>query len=127
MSAFRIMSWLAAAALVAASSTVLAQDFPTRPITLVAPYPAGSATDNVARPLAQALQEIIGQPVIVDNRAGAQGVIGAEHVARPLGHRLRRRLGYHRAGRDIEHVELDVAGNGNRAGDIKGLMTPPRS
>lgn len=59
-----------------------AQDFPSRPLTLVAPYPAGSATDNVARPLAIALQSILGQPVIVDNRAGAQGVIGADFVAR---------------------------------------------
>lgn len=59
-----------------------AQDFPSRPVTLVAPYPAGSATDNVARPLAIALQAILGQPVIVDNRAGAQGVIGADYVAR---------------------------------------------
>lgn len=60
----------------------MAQDFPSRPVTLVAPYPAGSATDNVARPLAIALQGILGQAVIVDNRAGAQGTIGADYVAR---------------------------------------------
>ena len=60
----------------------MAQEFPSRPLTLVAPYPAGSATDNVTRPLAIALQAILGQAVIVDNRAGAQGVIGADFVAR---------------------------------------------
>ena len=72
----------AAVMLAAATSAGAAEDFPNRPVTLVAPYPAGSATDNVARPLAQALTEILGQSVIVDNRAGAQGVIGADHVAR---------------------------------------------
>lgn len=78
----QIMVWLSAALLGVAAPHVMAQDFPVKPITLVAPYPAGSATDNVARPLAIALQSILGQPVIVDNRAGAQGVIGADHVAR---------------------------------------------
>lgn len=78
----RIIRWIAAAALAAATCLAQAQDFPSRPLTLVAPYPPGSATDNVARPLAIALQEILGQPVIVDNRAGAQGTIGADYVAR---------------------------------------------
>jgi tripartite-type tricarboxylate transporter receptor subunit TctC len=71
-----------ALALLLAASCATAQDFPTRPVTLVAPYPPGSATDNVARPLAAALQPILGQTVLVDNRAGAQGVVGAEYVAR---------------------------------------------
>ena len=48
-----------------------AQDFPSRPITLVAPFPAGSVTDSVTRAVAKALSESIGQPVLVDNRAGA--------------------------------------------------------
>jgi tripartite-type tricarboxylate transporter receptor subunit TctC len=76
-----IIRVIAVVALAAAPFTSPAQDFPTRPITLVAPYPPGSATDNVTRPLAVALQEILGSPVI-ENRAGAQGVIGAEFVAR---------------------------------------------
>ncbi|MES2537219.1 MAG: tripartite tricarboxylate transporter substrate binding protein [Pseudomonadota bacterium] len=82
MSTHRISRLVTSVVLAASATTLFAQDFPSRPITLVAPYPAGSATDNVARPLAQALQEILGQPVVVDNRAGAQGVIGADHVAR---------------------------------------------
>ena len=71
--------WLAAAL---APAAVLAQDFPTRPITLVAPFPAGSVTDAVTRTLAQALESSLGQPVVVENRAGAQGTVGAAHVAR---------------------------------------------
>lgn len=68
-----------------ASSALLAQaqdNFPSRPITLVAPFPAGSVTDSVTRTLAQAMQESLGQTVIVENRAGAQGTVGAAHVAR---------------------------------------------
>ena len=82
MKKWQIKAWLSAAVLGAAAAHAMAQDFPSRPVTLVAPYPAGSATDNVARPLAMALQGILGQPVIVDNRAGAQGMIGADYVAR---------------------------------------------
>ena len=78
----RIKGWLSFVVLGLSATYAVAQDFPTRPVTLVAPYPAGSATDNVSRPLAIALQSILGQPVIVDNRAGAQGVIGADYVAR---------------------------------------------
>ncbi|MCK8784409.1 tripartite tricarboxylate transporter substrate binding protein [Roseomonas sp. NAR14] len=52
------------------------------PVTLVAPFPAGTVTDNVARTVGQAMQETLGQPVIVENRAGAQGTLGAAHVAR---------------------------------------------
>ena len=68
----------------------LAQDFPSRPVTLVAPFPAGSVTDSVTRALAQALNQSLGQPVIVDNKAGAQGTIGAAYVAnaKPDGYTL---------------------------------------
>ena len=85
MKKLQVKAWLSVALFTVVSVGVtqaMAQDFPSRPVTLVAPYPAGSATDNVARPLAIALQSILGQPVIVDNRAGAQGVIGADYVAR---------------------------------------------
>ena len=70
------------AAILLASSLAQAQDFPSRPVTLVAPFPAGSVTDSVARVLGQSLQEILGQAVVVDNRAGAQGTVGAAYVAR---------------------------------------------
>ncbi len=59
-----------------------AQDFPNKPVTLIAPFPAGSVTDTVTRTLAQGLQEILGQSVVVENRAGAQGTVGAAYVAR---------------------------------------------
>jgi len=57
-------------------------DFPSRPITLVAPFPAGSVTDAVTRVLANALTQSLGKPVIVENKAGAQGTIGAAYVAK---------------------------------------------
>ncbi len=67
-----------------------AQDYPTRPISIVVPYGPGSFTDNAARPIAQGLQELLGQPVIIDNRAGAAGVVGTQYLtrARPDGYTL---------------------------------------
>lgn len=81
-SPYRIISCLTVALLCAAGPAVQAQDFPNRPITMVVPFPAGSITDGVTRPIAAALQELLGQSVLVDNRAGAQGVIGGTFVAR---------------------------------------------
>jgi len=75
------MTALAASA-VAPARSAFGQSFPTRPIKLVVPFPAGSATDNVARLLAKEIQEDLGQSVIIENRPGAQGVVGAEVVAR---------------------------------------------
>lgn len=59
-----------------------AQSYPSQPVKLVVPFPAGSATDNIARILAKELQDDLGQPFIIDNRPGAQGMLGAEVVAR---------------------------------------------
>ena len=62
---------------------VAAQDnYPTKPVTLVVPSPAGGTTDVVARIFAKKLQEIMGQPFLVDNRAGANGYIGTQSVLR---------------------------------------------
>jgi tripartite-type tricarboxylate transporter receptor subunit TctC len=60
-----------------------AQDnFPNRPLTLVVPYPAGGVADTIARPLAQALGKRLGQAVVIDNRAGANGNIGSAYAAK---------------------------------------------
>src|ERR1700741_2640332 len=59
-----------------------AQTYPSRPVKLVVPFPAGSATDHVARIAGTQLQEALGQPFVVENKAGAQGSIAAAEVAR---------------------------------------------
>jgi tripartite-type tricarboxylate transporter receptor subunit TctC len=63
-------------------STSFAQDYPSKPVRLVVPYPAGSGTDVLARAIAQRVSAQFGQSVVVDNRAGANGVIGMESVVR---------------------------------------------
>src|SRR6266576_2590347 len=69
------LSWLAAA-------HAHAQDFPSRVIRVVVAFPAGGPTDFVARLLADKLKPLLGQNVIVENKPGANGAIGAEYVAK---------------------------------------------
>lgn len=59
-----------------------AQEFPTKPIRIIVPYPPGGGTDTAARPLAQKMTESMGQPVLIENRPGASEMIGTEAVAR---------------------------------------------
>ena len=70
--------WLAALLAPAAG----AQTYPAQAVRLVVPFPAGSATDNIARLVGRELQESLGQPFIVDNKPGAQGMLGADIVAK---------------------------------------------
>src|SRR5688572_23069322 len=72
--------WLLVSLLFAACAS--AQTFPTKPIRILVPFPAGGTTDIVARLVGQRMSETIGQPVLVENRAGAGGTIAAAEVAR---------------------------------------------
>jgi tripartite-type tricarboxylate transporter receptor subunit TctC len=62
--------------------TTNAADYPTRPVRIIVPFGAGSATDVVARTVGQNLGEALGQAMVIDNRAGANGTIGAEMAAK---------------------------------------------
>ena len=78
----RIAGLLTAAGLGWCVLPTQAQDFPLRPIKLVVPFGAGTTTDIVARVIAEGLSKPLGQPVVVENRAGAGGVIGSDLVAK---------------------------------------------
>jgi len=96
MRARRMMGWtmLLRVLLIVCSmignASVRADDFPSRAVTIISPYQAGGTSDIIARVLAQKLQERWGKPVIVENRAGANGAIGVAAVAHaaPDGHTL---------------------------------------
>lgn len=78
-----ILATAAAAALGACLAPAWAQDtYPSRPVTIVVPFPAGGVVDVVARTVGQKMAATLGQPVIVENKAGAGGTIGATFVAK---------------------------------------------
>jgi hypothetical protein len=64
------------------TAEVLAQGYPVKPVRVIDAYPPGGGTDIVARTIAPKFQESLGQPWVIDNRGGAQGIIGAEGAAR---------------------------------------------
>lgn len=66
----------------AAVSTVQAQAWPSKPITLVVPFPPGGSSDTIARAIGAKMQEKLGQPVVIENKGGATGTIGAGQVKR---------------------------------------------
>ena len=71
-----------ALSLVPAAGFAAALDYPVKPVRLIVPFAPGGGTDITARTIAQKLSETISKPVIVDNRGGAGGVIGADTVAK---------------------------------------------
>jgi tripartite-type tricarboxylate transporter receptor subunit TctC len=75
-------SRLAVCFLAIAASPAFAQTYPTRPVTIITPFAAGSVTDATARTIAQHLQDTLGQTFVVENRAGAGGLLAANAVAR---------------------------------------------
>lgn len=77
-----LVALCAIASLLALALPAQAQNYPSRPITIVSPFAAGGPSDAVTRVIAQSLSEKLGQPVLVDNTAGAGGTIGTAKVAR---------------------------------------------
>ena len=68
--------------LITAGSAALAQAYPNKPIKAIVPFAAGSATDQIGRAFAQKMSEQLGQPIVVENKAGVNGMLGADAVAK---------------------------------------------
>src|ERR1700730_16821408 len=77
-----IAAFVAAQVIASAISVVGAQVYPARPVTIVVPFAAGGGNDILARLLAQHMGSALGQPFVIENRAGAGGTIGARAVAK---------------------------------------------
>lgn len=88
--AFWLTSLLALGGLVASTTSVWAQAFPSKPVRIVIGFPPGGGIDIVARTIAPKLSEALGQPVIIDNKPGVAGVLGTQLVAKsaPDGHTI---------------------------------------
>src|SRR5688572_10031740 len=91
----RTMTQMLAAAALAPLAASPQPIFPTRPIRIVVAYPAGGASDFIARMVGDRLSKTLGQPVVVDNRTGASGALGVSEVAKaaPDGYTLGVTLG----------------------------------
>lgn len=111
---------LAAASLGVGTKLSWAQSFPSKPLKIIVPFPAGGTTDVVARLIAQRMSENMGQPVVIENRGGAGGAIGADAVAKsaPDGYTLLMHnltfpmtsVAQTLAGRSPFNVDTDLAG-----------------
>jgi tripartite-type tricarboxylate transporter receptor subunit TctC len=77
-----LMLLMAMSIAICGNRVCVAQEYPSRPISMIVPFPAGGATDNVARFLAEKIRAILGQPVVIENVAGAAGSLGVGRAAR---------------------------------------------
>jgi tripartite-type tricarboxylate transporter receptor subunit TctC len=77
-----VRRWFAFVVLALAATAALAQTYPTHPIRLIVPFPPGGGFDGIARPFAEKVSSLLGQNLVIENRAGAAGNIGAEVAAR---------------------------------------------
>jgi tripartite-type tricarboxylate transporter receptor subunit TctC len=77
----KFFSMASLAVALALAGTVSAQDFPSRPITLVVPWPAGGIADQGARVIGKSMSAMLGKPVVIDNKPGAGGILGGSLVA----------------------------------------------
>ena len=68
--------------LLCAATAALAQVYPKQPIKAIVPFAAGSATDQIGRAFAEKMAALLGQPVVIDNKPGANGMLGADVVAK---------------------------------------------
>src|SRR3982751_764964 len=66
------------------SLCVAAAEYPTKPIRVIVPWPAGGSTDTLARIIGQRLTTLVGQPIVIDNRAGASGTIGVDIASKAI-------------------------------------------
>src|SRR3982075_2891908 len=82
MTGSRTAHWFLALATVALATPAVAQDYPTRPITLIVPYAAGGGNDAMARVVADRMSAALGQQIVIENRGGAGGSIATRQVAR---------------------------------------------
>jgi tripartite-type tricarboxylate transporter receptor subunit TctC len=78
----RLGAVLAGLSVLLAPTLAMAQDFPTKPIRLIVPFPAGGPNDIIARVIGQRMSELTKQPVVIDNRGGQGGVLGTDAVAK---------------------------------------------
>src|SRR5271170_8451920 len=79
---FGVLAALSAVLAVAGAPHARAQDFPTRPVRIVIAFPPGGPTDFVGRVIADKMKDVLGQPVIIENKPGANGTLGAEAVVK---------------------------------------------
>ena len=82
MFSFRPFAGVLGAVLLLAASAAAAEDWPTRPIRVISPFPAGSASDTVSRVVLDSVSQLVGQPMVIETKPGAGGIVGFADVAK---------------------------------------------